>query len=313
MHALLLLAGGGYTSEGTDAKVQANIGGARYGQPADARPEGRWGYAAERLRAAAFLQGRFNAEMGLLQGVWAGGEGYEANGFSLIDVNYFASRSLGPYNATMARLINRTTARWLRTAGYAGDDRRENLFGRLATPIYGVDTVTVAGAYPAPPSQLWVCTERANKSRPIAAGDAWGINAGVTLALSRRLAGDGAGALAIMQRIAAMWNGTAVCFMEPYAVRHGVCHAREISYFLFGARALRLPDLLPKADFEAMERQLWSLQVQNCSVPCGGGKALVSSYRFGGEPILTPHSSTEPSNLALLAYDERILTEWFPA
>ena len=25
------------------------------------------------------------------------------------------------------------------------------------------------------------------------------------------------------------------------------------------------------------------------------------------------HSSTEPSNLALLAYDQRILTEWFPA
>lgn len=55
-------------------------------------------------------------------------------------------------------------------------------------------------------------------------------------------------------------------------------------------------------------------QAVNCSLPCGDGKALSSTYFYGGEPMLRngAHSSTEPANLALLAYDARIQTEWFP-
>ena len=63
-----------------------------------------------------------------------------------------------------------------------------------------------------------------------------------------------------------------------------------------------------------MEQQLWRTQAVSCSAPCGGGLALSPTYRFGGEPMLRhgAHSTTEPANLALLAYDPRIQTKWFP-
>eukprot|EP00040_Diaphanoeca_grandis_P014771 m.75054 g.75054 ORF g.75054 m.75054 type:complete len:325 (-) comp24731_c0_seq1:94-1068(-) len=272
-----------------------------------------YGFLDERLKAAAFLQGRFDERMGLLKGVWAGGHGYEPLGYSLIDVNFFAQFSLGPYNATMAKLIATALDGYLQIANYSGDDRRENMFGKLVSEIWTVDTVTVEGGYPAPPHAFWMVTEKVNRTGYTPNTSSYGVNAGVTMALSRYRAGDNATAVEIMSKIASWWNASTLCVMEPAAFASGFCYTRALSYFLFGVRALRLPTLLPRADMIAIETQLWRCQVVNCSVPCGTGKAISSTYAFGGEPMrTTAHSSTEPSNLALLAYDDRITTQWFP-
>ena len=276
-----------------------------------------WGYAAQRAKAAGFLQGRFDPGFGLLKGVWAGGHGYETLGYSLIDVNFFAQHSLQPYNAAMAGTIAAATAKYLLQANYsAGEDRREGMFGKLVPEILTVDTVTVEGGYPAPPHRLWMVTEKVNRSRRGYTPDRpYGVNVGVTMALSRHLAGDTDNATRIMRTIASWWNVSTRCIMEPAAVVDGFCYTRALAYFLFGARALRLPDLLPQTEMKRLEAQLWRTQVVNCSDPCGDGKALATSYFYGGEPMLRngAHSSTEPANLALLAYDPRIQTEWFPA
>ena len=280
-----------------------------------------WGYVSQRAKAAAFLQSRFDPTLGLLQGVWAGGHGYEPLGFSLIDVNFFAQYSLQPYNPSMAHAIGAATSKFLARANYTGDDRRENMFGICVPEILTVDTVTVEGGYPAPPHKLWMVTEKVNRTRRGYTPDRpFGVNAGVTMALSKHLSGDIATATAIMAKIASWWNATSLCIMEPAAVHDGFCYTRALAYFLFGARALRLPSLLPAEDMVALEEQLWRVQAVNCSTPCNGGMALSSTYSFGGAPMLRcnkqgvcAHSSTEPANLALLAYDPRIQTTWFPS
>eukprot|EP01043_Picozoa_sp_COSAG02_P081414 COSAG02_NODE_19877_length_860_cov_1.503285_2_plen_189_part_00 len=141
----------------------------------------------------------------------------------------------------------------------------------------------------------------------------FGVNSGVTMALSKHLSG----ATAIMAKIASWWNATR--HHEPAAVHDGLCYTRALAYFLFGAHTLRLPSLLSADDVVALEEQLWRVQVVNCSTPCNGGVVLSSAYSFGGAPILRcnkqglrAHSSTEAANLALLAYDQRIQTTWFP-
>eukprot|EP01044_Picomonas_judraskeda_P005438 COSAG03_NODE_513_length_7276_cov_2.196740_4_plen_323_part_00 len=289
--------------------------------PGDRDTVASWGYASQRAKAAAFLQGRFDPQLGLLQGVWAGGHGYEPLGFSLIDVNFFAQHSLRPYNPSMADAIGAATSKFLARANYSGDDRRENMFGTCVAEILTVDTVTVEGGYPAPPHKLWMVTERVNRTRRGYTPDRpFGVNAGVTMALSKHLSGDTAIATAIMTRIASWWNASSLCIMEPAAVHDGFCYTRALAYFLFGVRALRLPSLLPAEDMVALEEQLWRVQAVNCSAPCNGGMALSSTYSFGGAPMLRcnkqgvcAHSSTEPANLALLAYDPRIQTTWFPS
>jgi hypothetical protein len=158
-------------------------------------------------------------------------------------------------------------------------------------------------------------TEKVNRTRHGYTPDRpFGVNAGVTMALSHQLAGDCENATKIMRTIASWWNASSLCIMEPAAVHDGFCYTRALAYFLFGTRALRLPSLLPQADMEKIDAQLWRTQAVNCSSDCGGGKALSSTYYFGGAPMLRngAHSSTEPANLALLAYDPRIQTEWFP-
>eukprot|EP00729_Bicosta_minor_P002356 gene2356-29343_t len=224
-----------------------------------------WGFAKQRAKAASFLAGRFDQELGLLKGVWAGGHGFEPLGYSLIDVNFFASRSLMPYNATMASSIGRAVDFWLQKANYTRDDPRENMFG----------------GYPAPPNKLWMVTEKVNHTRRGYSPDrAYGVNAGVKMALANSLAGNSSTARSIMADIAGMWNASNNCIMEPAAVHDGFCYTRALAYFLFGVRALRLD----------------------------------STYFYGGEPMLRngAHSTTEPANLALLAYDPRIRTAWFP-
>ena len=169
-------------------------------------PATSWGYAPQRRKAAAFLQARFDPAMQLLRGVWAGGHGYEPLGYSLIDVNFLAQRSLQPYNGSMARLLGASLARHLQQANYTGDDPRENMFGKHVAHILTVDTVTLEGGYPAPPHKLWMVTERVNHTRRgYSPGRPYGVNAGVKLALSCQLAGDQPTALEIMRNIAS-WS-----------------------------------------------------------------------------------------------------------
>ena len=137
----------------------------------------------------------------------------------------------------MAGSIAGALPEWLQEAGYAGDDPRENMFGRLVPAILTVDTHTVEGGYPAPPHKLWMVTEKVNHTRRgYSPGRPYGVNAGVKMALARSLAGDAATARSIMANIARMWNASNNCLMEPAAVRDGFCYTRALAYFLFGAR-----------------------------------------------------------------------------
>lgn len=141
--------------------------------------------------------------------------------------------------------------------------------------ILTVDTHTVEGGYPAPPNKLWMVTEKVNHTRRGYSPDrAYGVNAGVKMALANSLAGNSSTARSIMADIAGMWNASNNCIMEPAAVHDGFCYTRALAYFLFGVRALRLESaLLPASDMAAIEHQLWRTQVVNCSVACGNGKA----------------------------------------
>lgn len=141
--------------------------------------------------------------------------------------------------------------------------------------ILTVDTHTVEGGYPAPPNKLWMVTEKVNHTRRGYSPDrAYGVNAGVKMALANSLAGNSSTARSIMADIAGMWNASNSCIMEPAAVHDGFCYTRALAYFLFGVRALRLESvLLPASDMAAIEHQLWRTQVVNCSVACGNGKA----------------------------------------
>jgi hypothetical protein len=188
------------------------------------------------------------------------------------------------------------------------------MLGIFVPDILTVDTVTVQGGYPAPPHKLWMVTEKVNRTRRgYSPYRSYGVNAGVKLALSRHLAGDNTTAIQVMTKISTWWNSSVRCMMEPAAVGGCFCYTRALAYFLIGVRALRLTALLPQVDMHAIEQQLWRTQAVNCSVPCGDGKALSSTYLYGGEPMLRngAHSSTELANLALMAYDPRIQTEWF--
>ena len=67
----------------------------------------------------------------LLQGAHAGGNGFQPNGYSIIDENYLAAIALGPYEAEVAAALSTAVAYWLgkpRAAGWRRD-RRENLWG----------------------------------------------------------------------------------------------------------------------------------------------------------------------------------------
>ena len=141
----------------------------------------------------------------------------------------------------------------------------------------------------------------------------FGVNAWVTMALALHLNGSTAHAEGVMQTIAGWWNSTRRCIMEPAAIRDGFCYTRALSYFLFGMRALRLTALLPVDQITAMEEQLWACQVvTDNNTMAANAAALTTQYSFKGVPMrVDRHSSTEPSNLALLAYDPRIETEWF--
>ena len=164
----------------------------------------------------------------------------------------------------MANIIALSAHKYLAKANYTGDDRRENMFGKLVADILSVDTVTVEGGYPAPPHKLWMVTEKVNRTRRSYSPDRpYGVNAGVTMALSKQLAGDAATATKIMSTIASWWNRTSLCIMEPAAIKSGFCYTRALAYFLFGARALRLSSLLSQTDMHAIELQLWRTQVVN--------------------------------------------------
>ena len=86
---------------------------------------------------------------------------------------------------------------------------------------------------------------------------------------------------------------------------------RSLGYFLFAQRALSgHPGFtVPSETLSAMETRLWGLQ--QCD-PDGGG--LPASYNENGQPCCNSKGMTsiETNALALLPWDPRIKTHWFP-
>lgn len=251
-------------------------------------------------------------------GAHAGGNGFQKRGFSLIDENYFASIALEPFNASMAQTLNRSLVHWLEPLPPSSSglmDRRQNLFGRRTEPIYGSNTVTLAGRNEKN-SQFVVYTEDINPNVTFTTERlGTGVNHMVPLLLARWMALDLAAATSIFQHVAGLWNGTG--FLDGAAVKAGHFSTRDLTYFLWAERATAgVPGFeTDPAMVAAVEAQLWALQA------CEEGTAVAVSYSGQGEALCPQHDgwgvgedlvSIEANAMALGVTDPRMRTIWFP-
>eukprot|EP01045_Picozoa_sp_COSAG04_P006777 COSAG04_NODE_340_length_16315_cov_1278.534410_12_plen_598_part_00 len=218
----------------------------------------------------------------------------------------------------MARALNRSLVHWLRPLPPSASglmDRRQNLLGRRTEPIYGSDTVTLAGKNEKN-SEFVVYTEDINPNVTFTTERlGTGVNHMVPLLLARWMASDLAAATSVFRHVAGLWNGTG--FLDGAAVQAGRFSTRDLTYFLWAERAtagVRGFETDP-AMVAAVEAQLWALQA------CEEGTALAVSYSGQGEALCPPHDgwgvgeqlvSIEANAMALALTDPRMRTVWFP-
>jgi hypothetical protein len=188
-------------------------------------------FAAHRNRTAANLLHRYNQSMSLLAGAHAGGKGFQANGYSINDENYLASRALHPYDPAMAATLSASVMQWLNKPGAAGwqHDRRQNLWGNRTCapppPTAGGDRSTaeecaILGSYtPDPPlagtnvpySPFVVYSELNNNStftvHSCAHATGININHCVPLLLALHLGGDDSTASVLFKQLLSTWDG----------------------------------------------------------------------------------------------------------
>eukprot|EP01044_Picomonas_judraskeda_P006766 COSAG03_NODE_693_length_6256_cov_6.381355_3_plen_296_part_00 len=266
-------------------------------------------YRHNRTVLARNLVRRFDGAHGLLAGAHAGGNGFQRRGFSLVDENYFAAIALQEYNSSLAHTLNRSLASWLHPlppAHSGAMDRRQNLLGRRTEPIFGSQTVTLAGTNE-PDSPYVVYTEVIDPNVTYTTEKLGsGINHMVPLV---------GAATSVFQHVVSLWNGTG--FLDGAAVQAGHFSTRDLTYFLWAQRATA-----GAKGFEtdasmvaAVEGQLWALQT------CEGGTAVAVSYSGEGEPLCPPNDgwgagkqlvSIEANAMALALTDSRMRTSWFP-
>ena len=218
----------------------------------------------------------------------------------------------------MARTLNRSLVHWLEPLPPSASglmDRRQNLLGRRTEPIYGSDTVTLAGKNEKN-SEFVVYTEDINPNVTFTTARLGsGVNHMVPLLLARWMASDLAAATSVFRHVAGLWNGTG--FLDGAAVQAGRFSTRDLTYFLWAERAtagVRGFETDP-AMVAAVEAQLWALQA------CEEGTALAVSYSGQGEALCPPHDgwgvgeqlvSIEANAMALALTDPRMRTVWFP-
>eukprot|EP00041_Stephanoeca_diplocostata_P018166 m.378839 g.378839 ORF g.378839 m.378839 type:complete len:413 (+) comp20938_c0_seq8:410-1648(+) len=165
------------------------------------------------------------------------------------------------------------------------------------------------------------------------------VNHCVPLLLALLLTNDSDTSTAIFQRLLQLWDGvgfgppstsfefavcqnSSACRSRPLVGKALMYSTRSLGYFLFAARVMQQRGMLvPAHTILEIQERLWSLQ--QCDTDA---KGLPASYSVSGAPKCPPNpgtpgvpllgtqlTSVETAALALLPYDDRINTTWFPA
>ena len=244
----------------------------------------------------------------MLKGEHAGGCGYQPQMYGVWDGNVLSGHGLEPYYPADAAVILDNVEYWLHVAGYTGLDRRETIFGKKVPGIYGIQNHVLQGTLHCPPSNdpadELVLTELPDTTRvqpPV------GMNHLVVTALNSALHGASESQIQTLynQTVSSWKEGNGIGFLDPPAKKAGLFQGRDLAYWLIMVRALRIQSPIEPD----VETRLWSLQDGRVE----GG--LRSVYCLDGTiPYDKRWSSTnhEINGLALLAYDSRLTTKWWP-
>ena len=278
-------------------------------------------YASNRAALAGYLEGLYNTTYHLIQGTVLCG--IQTNAFSIIDENFFDGPALEEYDASMSASVNSSVYHYLGLANYQNDDRREVLFGHSISVPPNVSVPTaVVGTLPTCPNGgknttagFFIVTEK--PSTPVKSYTN-AMNYLTVAGLGDYLAGNVSGAQTLFNLALSWWtyNSTYHGFLSPAQMpcpaKNPNCasgnnfNTRDLAYFLFFARATRFyvsPTILNE-----IETTLWSQQI--ISKYSGG---IATSYSYNGSALPKGgHTSGEINGLALLAYDPRIQTTWWP-
>jgi len=267
-------------------------------------------FLTNRQQLAEWLLSKYNSTYQLIQGSDIGRCGYQPNAFDLIPTNFFASKVLEPYNATVSNLIRNATNNYLGKFGYQHDDRREVLFGNaIPYPPDKSQKLNISGSPPPSDCSLmtsfWIVTEWPNSTSPYTSYSSVGTI--VTALLEKYREGDLSTARSLFNIALGWWHSDSSYnggFLTPGAQKAGNFLTRDICYFLFAQRATRFA--ISSTILNQVETRLWSLQ--NSSLNNG----LSVAYNFDGTSGAT-HSSANINSLCLLAFDARIQSTWWPS
>jgi len=278
-------------------------------------------YHTQRTALASYMEGLYNPTYDLTQGTVLCG--IQANGFSIIDENFLDGPALQEYDPSMGNSINSSVFHYLSQVGYLNNDRREVLFGNQIPlpPLTGIQ-VQIAGTMPTCPNGgknytgFFITTELPQLSTP-AKSYTNSMNILAVSGLEDYLSGNVSGALELFNTALGWWtwNSTYHGFLSPAQIPcnpsvsnctgQNNFDTRDLAYFLFFARATRFH--VPPTTLGQIESTLWSQQLPQY----GGG--IATSYSYNGSALPKGgHTSGEINGLALLAYDPRIQTTWWP-
>ncbi len=259
----------------------------------------------------------YNADMGLIQGGFFGGQGYQPNGYDLIDGNFIPAKSLDYFNsqAGSPTTIEATMRKWLgsqfvdpstgMTVSYQGNDRRESLFGKQLDCIrngslYYVPGHTLTDSVPIATEIPLDCT---NPSKPL------GMNTYSMWIEQYYLKGSADQAKQMFVNTVSGYTatpGTGIggtmggVFSDQFDALSSCKNSRTLMYWIHMARATgfwKLSDQTRTMAQQIMD-ELWAHQLSD-------GGIRVAYPGCGSD-----RASNESSGLALVAFDPRI-PQWF--
>ena len=276
-------------------------------------------YSANRTALASYVESLYNSTYGLIQGTVLCG--IQTNAFSIIDENFLDGPALEGYNSSMSASVTSSVHYYLGLAGYQNNDRREVLLGNpIKVPPLADDQIAIVGTLPTCPNGgknftgFFITTEM-----PSAPAKSYtrAMNYLTVAGLGDYQAGNVSGAQALFNTALSWWtyNSTYRGFLSPAQMPCPLSNpncasgnefnTRDLAYFLFFARATRF--YVPPTILFEIETTLWSQQLPQYH----GG--IATSYSYNGSPLPKGgHTSGEINGLALLAYDPRIQTTWWP-
>lgn len=268
-------------------------------------------YETQRNAVVDWELAQYDSDAQLLKGDSVGGCGYQADTYNLINVNFFGAQALGRYDATVSSAIYTEMNSLLSSIGYMHNDRREIIFGNpIAFPPKGAVSTTISGTPPAADCSTaavdWVNTELPTSNS--LANYTANMNSIVPALLEKYREGDITTAQSLFNTAVGWWHDDSTYkkgFLTTAAQNDNKFYVRDLAYFLIAQRATRFT--VSSTILDAVEQQLWSMQLSKYD----GG--LDTVYRFNGLPFANAgHTSGEINALALIAYDPRIQSTWFP-